>query len=120
MQPAARSSTRHWVRVFVAVVFVIGAIRCSVDSIDLAGKKCTCSEGWVCDSFTDTCVRKKASDASLDRSLDGSGAQSGGGNRANSVSTLRPACTGWHAVHCMICDRISACHYSRCVPAIFL
>lgn len=43
-------------RTFVGSIVVAGIVACSVEALDLAGKQCPCSEGFVCDTSTNTCV----------------------------------------------------------------
>ena len=37
------------------VAWLLGA-GCTVDAVNLEGKKCPCAAGYVCDGVTDTCV----------------------------------------------------------------
>jgi hypothetical protein len=45
---------RRWLFVFATAVAVV--VACSVDALDLAGKQCPCTDGFVCDTTTNTCV----------------------------------------------------------------
>jgi len=42
-------------RAFVAAVVALG-VACSVEALDLAGKHCPCTDGFVCDTTTNVCV----------------------------------------------------------------
>jgi len=45
------------------VTFLVAA--CSVDDLDLTGKRCPCVSGFVCDTATNTCVTSLGGDASV-------------------------------------------------------
>jgi hypothetical protein len=44
-------------RAVVAAIAIAAAAACSVDDVDLDGKQCPCTTGWICDTPTNTCVR---------------------------------------------------------------
>ncbi|MBK7579821.1 MAG: hypothetical protein IPI67_06390 [Myxococcales bacterium] len=58
------------------------AAACSVDALDLSGKRCPCADGWVCDPGSNTCVAVGSSggaDGGDGGGTGGSGGSDGGG-----------------------------------------
>ena len=41
-----------------AVVLVAALASCTLDDVDLTGKRCPCATGWVCDPITNRCVEE--------------------------------------------------------------
>ena len=55
----------------VMCMSALPATGCTVDDLDLEGRRCPCIAGWVCDPARDLCVRARSNDASVE--LDGGG-----------------------------------------------
>jgi len=73
------------------VLVVLGVSACVVPEVNLEGRPCPCTSGWVCDEDTNTCVREDAMDGSVP---DGGGGDTSGmdssGMDSSPTDTSRP------------------------------
>jgi len=78
---------RMAVAMALVVPWVVAGSACSVDEIDLDGKKCPCADGYVCDSTSNTCVKEGASSG-------GAGGTSGSGGASGSAGSSSGGASG--------------------------
>jgi hypothetical protein len=72
---------------------VLAAGACSVDDLDLTGKRCPCVAGFVCDTTTDTCVPSGTIDGAVPDGFVPDRAIADAGNGKIVVYNLRPTWT---------------------------
>jgi len=52
-------------RFSLSIIVVLGMAACVVPEVNLEGRPCPCTSGWVCDEATNTCVQTDVMDASV-------------------------------------------------------